>query len=528
MGAQALEILFVSGPDVETLGLDAADVLDVVEDAVRAQGEGKVTLDERVQHVPESSFPGHFNVLRATVWPLGATGVKVVGDFLENYTRGLPSELALITLYDPRTGVPLAIVDGTKITDRRTGALTALGARELARPESTVLAHIGSRGTAFSNVELLDRLFGFDEIRVTSRRPESREAFGARLEAALDKAVRVTDTIEEAVTGADIVVEATRLSEPEPILRTRWLDACSLLIPYGTKSALELDVLGRWTRWSWTTGRSAGEMTSSARSDRMSAPGSSPRSRCTPSSERSSWAQDRPRAGRRADSLLAPRPRHDRRCPCAHALAESSRARHGHASAVPLMVELDRWDGLDLATYRRIVLDGEPIAVSESLLEHVGQRRDALLRHLETGVAAYGVTTGLGYLASKTIGDDDQAALQRSLLTARASGLGSPLPGDVVRGAMLLRLVGFLSGLPVSTPELCRFLADRLNEGWSPVVPRGPYGASGEIAPLAHLFQTFIGEGFVELDGERVTAREAFARVGPNRTTRRSRRESRS
>ena len=141
--------------------------------------------------------------------------------------------------------MPLAIVDGTEITERRTGALTALGARELARSGSRVLAHIGSRGTAFSNVELLDRLFDFDEIRVTSRRPESREAFGARLEAALGKPVRVTDTIEEAVTGADIVVEATRLAEPEPILRTRWLDACSLLIPYGTKSALELDVLER-------------------------------------------------------------------------------------------------------------------------------------------------------------------------------------------------------------------------------------------------------------------------------------------
>ena len=160
------------------------------------------------------------------------------------------------------------------------------------------------------------------------------------------------------------------------------------------------------------------------------------------------------------------------------------------------------------------MLDGEPIAVSGSLLESVGQRRDALLRHLETGVAAYGVTTGLGYLASETIGDDDQAALQRSLLTARASGLGSPLPGDVVRGAMLLRLVGFLSGFPGATPELCRFLADRLNEGWSPVVPRGPYGASGEISPLAHLFQTFIGEGVVELDGEPLPAREALARVG--------------
>lgn len=178
------------------------------------------------------------------------------------------------------------------------------------------------------------------------------------------------------------------------------------------------------------------------------------------------------------------------------------------------MVALDRYDVLDLATYRRIVLEGDQIAVSESLLEHVGRRREALRRHLATGVAAYGVTTGLGYLASETIGDDDQAALQRSLLTARASGLGQPLPRDVVRGAMLLRLMGFLSGFPGATPELCRFLADRLNGGWSPVVPSGPFGASGEIAPLAHLFQTFIGEGLVELDGEHRPAREALARAG--------------
>ncbi len=178
------------------------------------------------------------------------------------------------------------------------------------------------------------------------------------------------------------------------------------------------------------------------------------------------------------------------------------------------MVELDHYEMLDLATYRRIVHDGEQIAMTEGLLAHVGERRDALLRHLDTGVAAYGVTTGLGYLASETIGDDDQEALQRSLLTARASGLGSPLPRDVVSGVMLLRLVGFVSGFPGVTPELCLFLVERLNGGWSPVVPSGPFGASGEIAPLAHLFQTFIGEGLVELDGERLPAREALHRVG--------------
>jgi alanine dehydrogenase len=230
---------------MRALALSDAEVLDAVEAAVRAQGEGAVTLDPRVHHVPDPAFPGHFNLLRATVWPLGVTGFKVVGDYVQNHERGLPSELALVLLFDPRTGIPAAIVDATEITERRTGALTALGARELGRPGSRVLAHLGARGTAFSNVTMLDRIFDFGEIRVTSRREESRRAFGAELERALDKPVRVTDTIEEAVRGADIVVEATRLERPEPVLRTEWLDACSLLIPYGTMSVLELDVLER-------------------------------------------------------------------------------------------------------------------------------------------------------------------------------------------------------------------------------------------------------------------------------------------
>jgi ornithine cyclodeaminase len=240
-----LEILFVSGHDVEALAITDEDVVAAVDEALRAQGEGAVTLDPRVHHVPDPSFPGHFNLLRATVWPSGFTGVKVVGDYVENYRQGLPSELALITLYDPRTGVPVAIVDATGITERRTGGLTAIGGRELARPDSKVLGHVGARGTAFANVTLLASLFAFEEIRVTSRREESRHAFGRELERALDRPVDVVETVCETVEGADIVVEATRLTRPEPILRTEWLETCTLLIPYGTMSALELDVLER-------------------------------------------------------------------------------------------------------------------------------------------------------------------------------------------------------------------------------------------------------------------------------------------
>jgi alanine dehydrogenase len=237
-----LQIRFLSGHDVEALALGQDDVIAAVERGLEAQGRGQVVLEPREHLVPDPAFRGHFNILRAYVAPLGVAGVKVVGDYLDNWQRGLPSELALLTLYDPHTGAPRAIVDATEITDWRTGALTAIGGRELARPGARVLAHVGARGTAFSNVTMLDRLLGFEEIRVTSRRPESREAFGARLEEALGKPVRVVETIEEAVVGADVVVEATRLERPQPILLTEWVAPGALVIPYGTMSAIELSL----------------------------------------------------------------------------------------------------------------------------------------------------------------------------------------------------------------------------------------------------------------------------------------------
>jgi alanine dehydrogenase len=240
--ARGIHIRFLSARDVDELGLSTADVLTAVEGALRAQGESRVVLEPREHLVPDPAFDGHFNLLRAYVEPLGVAGVKVVGDYAHNYRLGLPSELALLTLYDPRTGAPVAIVDATGITERRTGAVTAIGARHLARGDAKVLGHIGARGTAFSNVTMLDSEFDLDEIRVTSRRPASRAAFGAALTEALDKPVLVVDTPEEAVRGADIVVEATRLLEPAPLLRTEWIEPGALVIPYGTVSAVELSL----------------------------------------------------------------------------------------------------------------------------------------------------------------------------------------------------------------------------------------------------------------------------------------------
>jgi ornithine cyclodeaminase len=238
----SIDIAYLNGPDVERLALTDDEILAAVEGALAAQGRGETVIEPRVHLIPESSDKGHFNVLRGYVKPLGMAGVKVVSDFVDNYKQGLPSEMALLNLFSPETGMPLAVIDATAITDMRTGAVTTIGARHLARKASRVLGHVGSRGTSYWNVRLLDHLFDFDEIRVHSRRPESRDAFAARLAADLGKPVTATPDWETCVRGADIVVEAARLPRPEPLLKTEWIARGALVIPYGTMSALELSL----------------------------------------------------------------------------------------------------------------------------------------------------------------------------------------------------------------------------------------------------------------------------------------------
>jgi alanine dehydrogenase len=235
-----IDLTYVSGADVEALELTDDEILDAVGGVLAAQGREETVIEPRTHLFPRGA-DGHFNVLR------GATprfaGVKVVGDFVHNHERGLPSELALVLLMDPMTGVPQAILDATAITEMRTGAVTAIGARHLARRDATTLGHIGARGTAYWNVRLTARVLpALETIRVHSRRPDSREAFAARLRSDLGRPIEVTADWESCVRGADVVVEASRLTEPAPLLRTEWIEPGALVVPYGTVSAVELEL----------------------------------------------------------------------------------------------------------------------------------------------------------------------------------------------------------------------------------------------------------------------------------------------
>ncbi len=238
----AIYISYLNRLDIEALAITDDEILAAIETSLAAQGRGETVIEPRM-HIEPGVARGHFNVLRGAIRePIDAAGVKVVGDFVDNYKLGYPSEFGVLVLFNPHNGSPKAFIEAGGITDMRTGAVTAIGAKYLARKGARVLGHIGARGTAYWNVRLLDHLFNFDEIRVHSRRKESRDAFGEKLRHDLQKKIVVTDDWQSCIEGADIVVEASRLPEPEPILKTSWIKKGALVVPYGTMSAIELSL----------------------------------------------------------------------------------------------------------------------------------------------------------------------------------------------------------------------------------------------------------------------------------------------
>src|SRR5215217_9623516 len=127
----------------------------------------------------------------------------------------------------------------------------------------------------------------------------------------------------------------------------------------------------------------------------------------------------------------------------------------------------------------------------------------------------YGVNTGFGRFVSRSIPDELTEDLQLRLLRSHACGVGEPYPDEIVRAAMLLRANALAKGYSGARVETVELLVECLNRGLLPHVPsRGSVGASGDLAPLAHLALPLIGEGEATVDGERLPGRQALERVG--------------
>jgi len=158
---------------------------------------------------------------------------------------------------------------------------------------------------------------------------------------------------------------------------------------------------------------------------------------------------------------------------------------------------------------------GERLALAPAALERVAAGRTELAALLAGGARVYGVSTGMGWLASVDLDPAAQAGHQRNLLLGRAVAGPPWLPVAEARALLVTRLGNLLSGHAGVGPELCRFLVDRVNDGFVPAVPRRGFGGAGEVVPLAHAFQTLAGAGLVLAPGGGTTdAAEALAARG--------------
>ncbi|HEY0193131.1 MAG TPA: histidine ammonia-lyase [Kofleriaceae bacterium] len=140
---------------------------------------------------------------------------------------------------------------------------------------------------------------------------------------------------------------------------------------------------------------------------------------------------------------------------------------------------------------------------------------DAVVAGGDAAPAVYGVNTGFGALAEVRISADQVVQLQQNLVRSHAAGVGSPLPSDAVRAMMLLRAAVLATGRSGARPLCCERLCELLNAGVHPIIPaRGSVGASGDLAPLAHLALGMIGEGDAEYQGRTLPAAEALRLAG--------------
>jgi histidine ammonia-lyase len=141
--------------------------------------------------------------------------------------------------------------------------------------------------------------------------------------------------------------------------------------------------------------------------------------------------------------------------------------------------------------------------------------REIVDRLVERKEVVYGITTGFGKFADRVIPSESLEKLQRNLILSHSVGVGNPLPADVVRAMMLLRIASLAIGYSGVRQEIVQALADMLNAGIVPFVPeKGSVGASGDLAPLAHLALVLLGEGEADYEERRLPGAEALAAAG--------------
>src|SRR6202166_1337896 len=170
---------------------------------------------------------------------------------------------------------------------------------------------------------------------------------------------------------------------------------------------------------------------------------------------------------------------------------------------------------LSFEQLRAVALQHEPVSLHPSAIERMEASRAVVEKLVASGATAYGINTGFGKLASVRISTEQVAQLQVNLVRSHACGVGEPLSESETRAMMLLRANALAKGLSGIRPQVVDTLCKMLNAKVHPLIPsQGSVGASGDLAPLAHLAQVVIGEGRANYSGQILDGASALQRAG--------------
>ncbi len=221
---QKNQLLYLSQETVINAQLTMAEIIEALEIAFREKGKGHTEMPPKPGIHPGGG-DNFIHAMPAYIPALKAAGVKWVSGFPDNHTLGLPYITGLLILNDPETGLPISVMDCVWITAMRTGAATALSARYLARPESSVVGVLGCGVQGRTNVEALNVLFPLKRVMAYDVNPDAASQYAGDIGSRFNLEVLPVDTPKEAVTGCDIVITAGPILKiPHATIQAGWLD----------------------------------------------------------------------------------------------------------------------------------------------------------------------------------------------------------------------------------------------------------------------------------------------------------------
>lgn len=213
-----MDILWLNQKDVKSV-LDMPAAMDVVEKAFKQHGLKKVQMPPKT-YLYFEKHNGDLRTMPSFLEAQDITGVKIVNVHPDNLMIGLPTVMALVVLNSTKTGAPLAIMDGTYLTDIRTGAAGGIAAKHLARPDSRVVGMVGAGNQARTQLLALAQVFDIEQVRITSKVISHYKEFEKEMEGIVDCELIKTPHVEE-VCDCDILVTTTPVRSP--VVKSEWV-----------------------------------------------------------------------------------------------------------------------------------------------------------------------------------------------------------------------------------------------------------------------------------------------------------------